>query len=129
MKFLLIAILVAGCLYGIGYYPAVSYDSPHGPLSIAYGIGLAFILIVPGYFVMEWARSRSQAAFLIAFGTGFLGRLILLVLLFFLYSKLIRAKDYSFGIALGVCYCILSVVEALSFKRAVLQNKNPRFPS
>jgi hypothetical protein len=124
LRFTLIAILVAGCLFGIGYYPAVKYDSPDGPISLIFGLSLALFLMIPGYLVVRWGLGKSQKIFLIAFGAGFLIRLVLLVTLIILYSKLIREKDFCFALAFGTCYLALSGLEVLSFRSAVFQNKN-----
>ncbi|MBU0755966.1 MAG: hypothetical protein KJ645_12555 [Planctomycetes bacterium] len=126
LRFPLIAVLLAGILYGVGYYPAASYDAPHGTLSLALGLGLVLFLIVPSYFVTNWALGETPKTFLIAFGVGFLARLIVLVVLFILYTKFVRAKDVSFTLAFGLGYLVISFFEILCFKSAILKDQTPR---
>jgi hypothetical protein len=129
LRFPLIAVLLAGILFGIGYYPSAQYDGPEGPRGLAMGLGLVLILIVPSYFVARWALNKSQKTFLIAFGVGFLVRLVLLVVLFILYSKLVRAKDLSFTLSFGLGYLVISFFEVLCFKNAIINEQVPELPS
>ena len=72
--------------------------------------------MVPSYYLMCWALSRSQRIFMVTFGAGFLIRLVLFIVLFILYSKLVREKDFCFGLAFGTCYLFLNVLEVFFFK-------------
>ncbi|MFH1999699.1 MAG: hypothetical protein ABIK28_08465 [Planctomycetota bacterium] len=124
MRFTLVSILIAVCLYGAGYYPSVTYDPYGGPFGMALGLGLAFFLIVPNFFVTQRALSKSHKAFLITFGAGFLIRLVLLVTLIILYAKYVREKDFSFTLAFGAGYLSLSLAEILSFKSVIIKDKS-----
>ena len=112
MRFLIVAILVAACLFALGYYPSVLYDdAAKGPVGLASGIGLAFVLMVSGYYVNRWSIDKSQRTFLISFGAGLLARLVVGAVLVVLYWKLIREKDYPFILGLMASYMVLLVVE------------------
>lgn len=125
MRFTLISILIAVCLYGAGYYPSVTYDPYGGPFGMASGLGLALLLILPSFFVTQRALNKSHKAFLITFGAGFLIRLVLLVICIVLYAKLVREKDFSFTLAFGAGYLIMSVAEILSFKNVMVKAGDP----
>jgi hypothetical protein len=129
LRFPLIALLAALCLFGIGYFPAVKFDALNGPKSLAYGLALALFLMVPSYYAMRWAMGRSQRIFLITFAAGFIIRLVLLVVLVVLYWIFIRERDFCFALSFGAGYLCLSVVEIFSFKSAFSEKKNPESPS
>ena len=126
---MLFALLAALCLFGIGYFPAVNHDASEGPKSLAYGLALALLLMVPSYFVMCWAMGKSQRIFLITFATGYILRLVLLVVLVILYWLFIKERDFCFALAFGTGYLVLSVLEILSFKSAFSQKSNTESPS
>ncbi|MHC4942644.1 MAG: hypothetical protein ACYTG7_06430 [Planctomycetota bacterium] len=129
MRFPFIAILLTGILYGIGYYPSAQYDGPEGPFGLAMGLGLVLLLIVPGYFVTRWTLTKSLKTFFIAFGVGFFVRLVLLVTLFILYTKLVRPQDLSFTLSFGIGYLVVSLFEIFCFKDAFFQEQIPKGPS
>ena len=118
MRFPLGVLFVALCLFGIGYYPAESYDPDHGLKSLIYGLGLAFALVVPSYYAMAWALRRSQRVFLITFGAGFLLRLAAVVALFILYWYFVKPRDFCFALAFITAYLAFSGVEIFLFKTA-----------
>lgn len=120
MRFLLVAILVAGCLFALGHYPSIRYDDAEkGPQGLAFGIGLAFVLMASGYFVNRWSLDKAQKTFLISFGAGILARLILGAVLVVLYWKLVRARDYSFILGLMAAYFAFMAVEIAFLWRAM----------
>jgi hypothetical protein len=120
LRFLLVAILVAGCLFALGHYPSMRYDDAEkGPVGLAFGIGLALVLMSSGYFLNRWSINKAQKTFLISFGAGILARLILGAVLVVLYWKLVRAKDYSFILGLMAGYFALMAVEIAFLWRAM----------
>jgi tetrahydromethanopterin S-methyltransferase subunit F len=121
---LLLALLAALCLFGIGYFPAAGHDASNGPKSLAYGLALALLLMVPSYFVVRWAMGKSQRIFLITFAAGYLLRLVLLVVLVILYWLYIKESDFCFALAFGTGYVVLSGLEILSFKSAFSQKRD-----
>ena len=118
MRFPLGVLFVALCLFGIGYYPARSYDPGHGLKSLVYGLGLAFVLVVPSYYATCWALRRSQRVFLVTFGAGFLLRLVAVVALFVLYWYVVKPRDFCFALAFITAYLAFSGVEIFLFKTA-----------
>lgn len=118
MKFTLVVLFVALCLFGVGYYPAKSYDPDEGLRSLVYGLGLAFALALPSYHALRWALHRSQRVFLITFGAGFLLRLVALVTLFILYWYFVKKRDFCFALAFVTAYLAFSGVEIFHFKAA-----------
>jgi len=79
--------------------------------------------MVMGYLVVHLTRHRSNKVFLTAFGVGFLLRLILLVVIFILYSKLIQEKDFCFALSFGLNYMVLSGLEVLLLWADLKQGK------
>jgi len=124
LRFSLFAILVAGFLFGLGYYPATSYDPSDGLTSLAYGFGLALFLMVPSYYLIRWALRRSKQIFMITFGVGFLARLVIFVAFFFVYSSLVKERDVVFALGFGICYLALSFLEVASFRSALVHKKD-----
>jgi len=82
------------------------------------GLGLAFVLMTPTYYLMVWALQKSQKAFLITFAAGFLTRLTIVVLLFVLYKMQIGSGVLSFGLAFGAGYLFLNSLEIYFLKSA-----------
>jgi hypothetical protein len=129
LRFPLIAIVIAACLFGIGYNPSVYYEGYDGPKGLAYGLGLALGLMIPTFYIMAWARTKSQQIFLLAFGAGFLLRLLLVVVLFFVYVKVVETGIGSFTLSFGTGYLALLVWEIYSFLPAFTQKNKPEPPS
>lgn len=94
-------------------------DAEKGPQGLAFGIGLAFVLMASGYFVNRWSLDKAQKTFLISFGVGLLARLIVGAVLVVLYWKLVRAKDYSFILGLMASYFAFMAVEIAFLWRAM----------
>ncbi len=111
LKFILLSLAVVLGLYAIGYYPAKTWDSPRGSLGLLSGLTLALILMASSFIVMRWALFRSQRIFMTVFGVGFIVRLVIVVVIFFVYARFIKQAVASFALSFGVCYLALNIVE------------------
>lgn len=116
LKFILLSLAVILGLYAIGYYPANTWDSPRGPLGLLSGLTLALILMAGSFMVMRWALFRSQRIFMTVFGVGFIVRLVIVVVIFFVYARFVNQAVASFALSFGMGYLALNIVEFFCLK-------------
>jgi len=116
LKFILLSLIVVLGLYAAGYFPAKTWDPPRGPMGLLSGLTLALILMAGSFIVMRWALFKSQRIFMTVFGVGFILRLVIVVVIFFLYAWFIKQAVASFALSFGVCYLALNIVEFLCLK-------------
>ena len=116
MRFILWSLAVLLGLYAIGYFPAKTWDSPGGPRGLLSGLTLALILMAGSFIVMRWALFRSQRLFVTVFGVGFIVRLVLVVVIFFVYARFVGQAVVTFALSFGVGYLAMNIIEFLCLR-------------
>lgn len=87
------------------------------------GLSLAFLIMTPTCFIMVRAITKSQQAFMIAFGSGLMIRLLIVVVAVFIYIKMVEDGVFSFVGAFFTGYVFLFMLEFYVLKQAVNRRK------
>lgn len=122
-RFFLLSLAVVLGLYAIGYYPSTAWEPHRGSFGLLCGLTLALVLMAGSCAVWRWVLFRSQRLFLTVFGTGFIVRLVIVVLVFFLYVQVVGEAIVTFAVSFGVGYLSLSLIEYLSLKDMIKEYK------